>query len=64
MILTNTSVIANCIGLPEDLTSSIYLYNQGKYKVHIDSVYDEKHITSFIEKSFNRKHFGKVVFHY
>lgn len=64
MIITNTSVIANCIGLPEDLISAINLYNQGKYKVHIDSVFAENNISDFLERSFNQKHFGKVIFHY
>ena len=64
MIITNTSVIANCIGLPEDLISAINLYNQGKYKVHIDSVFAENNISNFLERSFNQKHFGKVIFHY
>ena len=65
MCLTkNASLIGNCIGIPEDLENAVKDYNEGKYHVHIDSVYVGEKIQAFFTRTFKEKHIGKVIYKY
>lgn len=63
-IVSNSVFIANCLGKPENLKEALAAYNRGEYQIYVDSVYKEEQLSSFILRTFNEKHFGKVVFLY
>lgn len=64
-ISNNISIIANCIGERQDLTNAIRDFENGKYKVNIDSVYSGQDVLPFLQKSFHQlPRFGKVVYKY
>lgn len=64
LIMTNTTFVANCLGRPENLQNALSSYSRGEYKVYIDSVFNGGDLESFIKKSFNERHFGKVIYVY
>ncbi|MFK2249817.1 hypothetical protein ACIXLV_18100 [Bacteroides fragilis] len=64
LIVSNSQFIGNCLGLPYDLKAVINEYSHERYKVYVDSVYTGRQISDFINKSFNERHFGKVVYSY
>lgn len=64
-ITKNISIIANCIGEKQDLLHAIQDYEEGKYKVNIDSVYSGMDVLPFLQKSFHQlPRFGKVIYKY
>ena len=63
-IATNSVFIGNCLGRPGALKAALAAYNRGKYEVYIDSVFSGNQMSSFIKKTFNERHFGKVVYVY
>lgn len=64
MVITNSSFIGNCLGQPNNLKAVINEYNHGRYNIYVDSVYSGEQISDFLNKSFNKRHFGKVVYSY
>lgn len=61
----NIQIIGNCLGHTQDLNNGIHDYLSGNLKVIIDSVFTDKQISSFFERTYNAKdRFGKVVYKY
>ena len=52
-ITKNISIIANCIGEKQDLLHAIQDYEEGKYKVNVDSIYSGTDVLPFLQKSFH-----------
>ena len=63
-LIKNSSLIGNCLGLPEDLWEALKNYNEGKYHIHIDSIYSGNRIVDFFTRTFKEKHIGKVIYKY
>lgn len=64
IIKTNSEFIGNCLGTREDLEEMINKFLNHKYNVHIDSVHFGNQVLSFINKTFNETHVGKVIYLY
>lgn len=64
LIMTNAVFIANCLGRPENLQDALASYSRGEYKVHVDSVFRGGEMEAFLNKNFNERHFGKVIYFY
>ncbi|MEO1376421.1 MAG: zinc-binding alcohol dehydrogenase family protein [Cyanobacteria bacterium J06635_10] len=61
----NIQIIGNCIGYTTDLQQAIQEYTDGSLNVMIDSVFKEKEIGAFFDRTYNAKdRFGKVIYQY
>lgn len=64
-LLKNNQIIANCLGVTEDLESALEDYKAGDFRVIIDSVYQGIEVGGFFDRTFNsRERFGKVIYAY
>lgn len=63
-IAHNAVFIGNCLGYPGALKTALSAFERNEYNVYIDSVYRGEQVSSFVERSFNERHFGKVLFVY
>ncbi len=64
-MISNLSIIGNCIGLTSDLAQAVEDYAQGNLPVVVDSVYKDKEVAPFFERMYNSPdRFGKVVYSY
>ena len=61
----NIQIIGNCIGCTTDLQQAIQEYANGSLNVLIDSVFKDKQIGAFFDRTYNAKdRFGKVIYEY
>ena len=64
-IQNNITIIGNCLGEYQDLSSAIEDTTKGVISMPIDSVFKGGEISEFVDRSFNsRERFGKVVYQY
>jgi NADPH:quinone reductase-like Zn-dependent oxidoreductase len=64
-MLNNLQLIGNCIGTTEDLGNAVQDYIKGDLPVVVDSVFTDRQISAFFDRTYNAKdRFGKVVYKY
>ena len=64
-MINNVQLIGNCVGQTSDLQHGIQNYAEGKFQVIVDSVFSDKNIKEFLERTYSDRHrFGKVIFRY
>ena len=64
-LLNNIQIIGNCIGYSSDLQAAIDDYRSGKLHVAVDSIFGDREVKKFFEKTYNNKQrFGKVICRY
>lgn len=64
-IQKNIMILGNCLGTESDLQNAIKDFENGAYKLLIDSVHSGSNIVPFLEKSFgNIPKLGKIVYKY
>lgn len=63
-IAHNAVFIGNCLGHPGALKTALSAFERNEYSVYIDSVFSGEQVSSFVERSFNERHFGKVLYVY
>ena len=64
-MMKNIQIIGNCIGYTTDLQQAIQEYTDGSLNVMVDSVFKDKQIGAFFDRTYNAKdRFGKVVYQY
>jgi hypothetical protein len=62
-VLKNLQFIGNCLGSTEDLSDAIRDFEDGSYKVVIDSICNRNQIGHFFNRTYSaRDRFGKVVY--
>lgn len=65
IIIKNIQIVGNCLGHTQDLKNAINDYVSGNLKVIVDSIFTDKQVSSFLERTYNAKdRFGKVVYKY
>ncbi|MBR5955477.1 MAG: zinc-binding alcohol dehydrogenase family protein [Bacteroidales bacterium] len=64
LIKSNSVLIGNCLGTRKDLEEVTQKYVDGRYVIHIDSVYTGDQLLPFISRTFNERHTGKVIYKY
>jgi len=62
VIVSNISIIGNCLGNTRDLQNALSAYDLGDIQVVIDSVFDTNELTDFFNQTYNNSsRFGKVI---
>lgn len=65
VVINNLSIIGNCIGLSEDLSSALETFEPERPRVPIDGLFELEDGVAFVEGTFNaRRKFGKMVMFY
>lgn len=65
LIFKNISLIGNCLGTKEDLSVALDDFHSGKFRLKIDSIFNEDDVKGFFERSFkDQNRLGKVIFRY
>lgn len=60
----NLQILGNCSGTTADLNQAIDDYHRGTFRVSIDSVFSGDEAGEFLQRTYSKDRFGKVVFLY